>query len=79
MIECPYCGGRVFSLAKSGDRLKAKTSMLVLHKSGDVEINCTHCKQGVLVPLVPKSGEKRLRKAAPRRMHTLKKGVDTTG
>ena len=34
-----------------GQRLKVPTTCLVLHKSGDVEINCQHCKQGVIVPL----------------------------
>lgn len=36
--------------AKS-DRLKARTSIVVIHKSGEVEINCEHCRKGVLLPM----------------------------
>jgi len=40
--------------------------MLVLHKSGEVEINCRRCKHGVLLPLTLASGAFVLRKAEPR-------------
>lgn len=79
MTDCPYCGEPVFTMAKDGDRLKARTSILVLHKSGEVEINCPHCKQGLIVPLAAISGDKQLRKARVRQVHLLKKDLDTTG
>lgn len=52
-LACPHCGDALFRGAADGSRLKARTSMLVLHKSGDVEINCAACKRGVLLPLSP--------------------------
>jgi hypothetical protein len=82
MIQCPHCDGQVFALAKEGDRLKARTSIIVLHKSGDVEINCTHCKKGILLPLAAVPGKTALQKAqepARRQRLTLKKGVDSPG
>lgn len=50
-------------MTKSGDRLKARTSVLVLHRNNEVEINCDECKRGVLVPLTPVK-DAPLRKAA---------------
>ena len=52
-LACPHCGDALFRSAVDGTRLKARTTMLVLHKSGDVEINCVACKRGVLLPLAP--------------------------
>jgi hypothetical protein len=63
---CPYCGELIFRSAASGERLKAPTSMLVVHKSGEVEINCKACKHGVLLPLALSAGAFVLRKAEPR-------------
>lgn len=63
---CPYCGEPIFRSAAAGERLKAPTSMLVLHKSGEVEINCRHCKHGVFLPLVLHEGAFELRKSEPR-------------
>lgn len=40
--------------------------MLVIHKSGCIEINCSHCKRGVYVPLALTNGAFELRKAEPR-------------
>ena len=71
--KCPWCEKVVFKLSKDGSRIKAPTSILVLHKSGDVEINCGHCRKGVLLPLAAKEGHKQLRKAVPDRMHFLKR------
>ena len=51
MYPCPHCGLPVLRKASRGDKLKASTRILVLHKSGDVEINCGHCSKGVLLPL----------------------------
>jgi hypothetical protein len=43
--------------------MKARTTVLVLHKAGGVEINCPRCSKGVLVPLAPVPGVM-LKKAA---------------
>lgn len=67
MNDCPHCGNPVFKSSSNGTKLKAKTSMIVLHKSGEVEINCGHCRKGVLVPLQPVGNPQPLQKAnAPR-------------
>ncbi len=76
-MKCPHCGGVLFRKSQDGDRLKAPTSMLVLHRGGDVEINCPGCKGGVIIPLVPVEGDMELRKALPRRKHILRKGLDS--
>jgi len=34
-----------------------------LHKSGEMEINCSRCKRGVILPVVLKSDNRKLRKA----------------
>ena len=49
-MKCPYCQAEVFTLSRDGERAKAQTSMIVLHKGGDLEINCPSCKNGVLLP-----------------------------
>lgn len=61
MLGCPHCGQSVFRPSQ-GTKLKARTTMLVLHKSGEVEINCGNCRAGVLIPL-KLAGEFKLRKA----------------
>lgn len=53
---CPHCSAPLFTMSRDGAKLKALTSILVLHKSGEVEINCTSCKNGVLVPLAAVPG-----------------------
>lgn len=62
MTGCPHCGDPVFRKSGSGAKLKARTKILVLHKSGDVETNCPSCGKGILLPLVP-SKDPQLRKA----------------
>jgi len=57
----------MFRPSKDGQKLKLSTSMLVLHKSGGVEVNCPSCKQGVLVPLQAVEGEPVLKKASTTR------------
>ena len=67
MNDCPHCGQPVFRKSSGGSKLKAHTKIVVLHKSGGVEINCAACGHGVLLPLVLEEGEPELRKAeAPR-------------
>lgn len=61
--DCPHCGKAVFRQSKDQKKLKAKTSIVVLHKGGDVEINCGSCGKGVLLPLVVKAGSPTLQKA----------------
>lgn len=73
MDKCPHCGKTVFRLTPDGQRIKAPTSCLVLHKSGEVEINCPKCKLGILIPLEAKEGAMSLKKAKPRRKHVLRK------
>lgn len=73
MDRCPHCGKAIFRSSPDGSKIKAPTTCLVLHKSGEVEINCPKCKLGVLVPLTAVSGSQELRKAKPHRKHLLKK------
>ena len=47
-MRCPHCERTMFRA--SPDKLKLRT-MLVLHKGGEVEVNCEHCKRGVILPL----------------------------
>lgn len=71
MNSCPHCGKAVFRPSKDKKKLKAKTSMLVLHKGGEVEINCGSCGYGILLPLSADEGTPKLRKAVePRLMIT---------
>jgi uncharacterized metal-binding protein YceD (DUF177 family) len=37
-------------------KLKAKTSMLVLHRQGDVEMVCARCGGGIILPLTQERG-----------------------
>lgn len=62
-LDCPHCSKPLFRMTKSGDKLRARTSILVLHKDGTVEINCVECKHGVIVPMTPVK-DAPLRKAA---------------
>lgn len=79
MQGCPHCGHEMFKPTPDGLKIKTPTSMLVLHKSGDVEINCPKCKQGVLVPLVAKAGEVALKKAAASQRFVVRKAHHKTG
>ena len=63
-MECPHCKSPVFRMSPDGQKLKARTSMLVLHKSGDAEMNCGSCGHGVIIPLAMKDGPFELRKAS---------------
>lgn len=77
MEDCPNCEGKLFRASKDARKVKARTSMLILHKSGEVEINCPHCKQGVLLPLVA-AGPPVLRKARVQRFVVMKKKTPQT-
>lgn len=72
VTHCPHCSKRVLSLSKDGARLRFPTTCLVLHKSGMVEVNCPHCKHGVIVPLEAVSGQKSLKKGEIRHRYVLR-------
>jgi len=61
-LHCPYCDKPVFRKSSSGDRLKTKTTIMVLHKSGALEFNCSACKRAIILPMQFRS-EIKLRKA----------------
>jgi DNA-directed RNA polymerase subunit RPC12/RpoP len=62
-LTCPHCGSRVFRKSSGGTRYKARTPIVVLHKSGELEINCAGCRRGVILPTTFKSDNPVLRKA----------------
>lgn len=72
---CPYCDKAVFKASPDGSRLKARTSILVLHKSGGVEINCAACGHGVLLPLELSDGPFALRKSEAEPRFVVPKGA----
>lgn len=77
-LDCPHCGALMFRASKDGSRVKARTSILVLHKGGDVEINCAECGHGVLLPLTPATSSVGLRKAdAPKLVVREPAALDT--
>ena len=49
-LHCPHCDQPIFRKSNSGTRLKARATILVLHKSGEVEFNCGACKRAVILP-----------------------------
>ncbi len=65
---CPHCEKPVFKASADGTKLKARTSMLVIHKGGGVEVNCGSCSRGVLIPMTLDDAPFVLKKAeAPQR------------
>lgn len=73
-MRCPECSGRVFRASDDGSKVRAKTRVLVIRKSGEVEINCAHCKTPLVIPLAVKTDEPfALKKAQPPRL-ILRKG-----
>jgi hypothetical protein len=65
---CPHCDQPIFRKSAGGQKLKARPKILVIHKSGEVEINCSSCGKGVLLPLRVAEGKIELRKAEPLRL-----------
>ena len=61
LIACPHCQGSLFRKS-TGGRLKARTRIIVLHKSGEVELNCGVCRKPVLLPVAFRSDNRTLRK-----------------
>lgn len=62
--DCPHCLQPLFRKSESGDKLKIGRTPLVLHRGGDVEINCPRCKRGVIVGRLEPNGT--VRKAQPK-------------
>jgi len=78
MIQaCPHCQAELFALSRDGMKLKATTSILVLHKSGEVEINCATCKNGVLLPLTAVPGAALTKGRLAQRI-TVRRGLTST-
>lgn len=48
-LHCPHCDQPVFKKSSQGNRYKARTTIMVLHKGGGVEFNCTACKRAVIL------------------------------
>lgn len=46
---CPHCNKAVFYRSRSGNRIKTRTNILVLHGNGSAEINCSNCGKGLTV------------------------------
>lgn len=62
-MNCPHCLRTMFVKSSGGAKLKARTSILVVHPTtGEAEINCASCGGGVVVGKLALS----LRKAIPR-------------
>jgi len=70
---CPHCDKQVFQTTKDGTRAKARITCLILHKSGDVEINCPACKRGILLPFQKAENGKLQKSQYPK--HTIKKFI----
>jgi len=49
VIACPHCQGVLMRKSTEGNKLKARTSMCIMHRTGEVEINCGSCGKGVLL------------------------------
>lgn len=54
----------MFRKSETGDKLKLGRTMIVLHKSGDIEVNCVRCRRAVIIGKL--AGGAVLRKAGPR-------------
>jgi len=61
-MNCPHCAQPIFRKSSDGGRLKARTRVLVLHRSGDAETNCPGCGEAVVLGRL----EVKLRKAQPK-------------
>jgi hypothetical protein len=63
MNNCPHCQQPVFRRSDSGGKVKLGRSAVVLHKSGDIEVNCPRCRRGIVLGRLDSV---LMRKAAPR-------------
>lgn len=70
---CPHCDKPVFHLTKDRTRAKAKVTCLILHKAGEVEINCPACRRGILLPFQKAENGEMKKSQYPK--HTVKKSV----
>ena len=51
VLQCPHCEKTVFRKSTSGASLKTRTTIMVLHKSGEIEVNCVACKRAIILPM----------------------------
>lgn len=72
--SCPHCNAVI--LSERDGRAKLRTAIVVLHKSGDVEVNCPSCRRAVLLPCVV-APERGVRKAES--TPELRLGIPLTG
>lgn len=49
MISCPHCMAVLMRKSTEGNKLKARTSMCIMHRGGEIEINCGGCGKGVML------------------------------
>lgn len=63
MSECPHCQQPVFRRDSTGNKAKLGRTPFVLHKSGDIEVNCPRCRRGIIVGRIV---EPVMKKAQPR-------------
>lgn len=61
--SCPHCQQPMFRRSESGNKAKLGRSAVVLHKSGDIEVNCPRCRRGVILGRLD---DLTMRKAQPR-------------
>lgn len=63
MTDCPHCQQPVFRRSEAGGKAKLGRTAVVLHKSGELEINCPRCRRGIILGRID---EVTMRKAQPR-------------
>lgn len=62
MTACPHCQQPMFRKSEHGNKQKLARTPVIVHKSGDIEVNCPRCRRGVILG----SAATALRKAQPR-------------
>jgi hypothetical protein len=60
---CPHCGATIFRKSSGGNRFKARTGIVVIHRDGALELNCGACRQPVILPTKLPQDNIALRKA----------------
>lgn len=48
-MNCPHCEQPLLRASSDGSKLRARTKIVVLHKSAEVEINCDTCGGPVIL------------------------------
>ena len=62
-MNCPHCQQPVFRKSGNNGKVKVNTSIFVLHKGGEAEINCPRCRRGIIIGRIETV---QMRKAMPR-------------